>query len=63
MNLITGHAIEVDLSTQAVSGDTPLRHLTFKIGDRVKVLMEVETLKQMQKDHGNWNDEMTEVCC
>lgn len=59
--MISGHAIEVDLSTQAVSGDTPLRHLTFKVGDRVKVLMEIETLKLMQKDHGGWNDKMTEV--
>lgn len=31
------------------------------MGDQVKVVMEVETLKLMQKDHGGWNDKMSEV--
>lgn len=36
------------------------RHLSFNIGDKVRVLMEVETLKQMQIGHGGWNPRMAE---
>ena len=31
-------------------------HLTFNVGDKVKVLMEASKLEQMQKGHGGWND-------
>ncbi|KAK6635597.1 hypothetical protein RUM44_000851 [Polyplax serrata] len=31
-------------------------HLTFNVGDKVKVLMEVSKLEQLQKGHGGWND-------
>ncbi|XP_046670485.1 E3 ubiquitin-protein ligase MIB2 isoform X1 [Homalodisca vitripennis] len=57
---ILGHAVEVYRINQAVCGDGPPRHLTFKVGDRVKVVMEVDALKLMQKDHGGWNDKMAE---
>ncbi|XP_012288301.1 E3 ubiquitin-protein ligase MIB2 [Orussus abietinus] len=36
------------------------RHLTFNVGDKVKVLMEVETLKDMQAGHGGWNPRMAD---
>lgn len=36
-------------------------HLTFNVGDRVKVLLEVDTLKEMQDSgHGGWNPRMAE---
>ncbi|EFN80905.1 E3 ubiquitin-protein ligase MIB2 isoform X2 [Harpegnathos saltator] len=36
-------------------------HLTFNVGDRVKVLLEVEMLKEMQDSgHGGWNPRMAE---
>ncbi|KAL2738045.1 E3 ubiquitin-protein ligase MIB2-like isoform X3 [Vespula squamosa] len=47
-------------------GSTPnvvvssLRHLTFNIGDKVKVLIQVEALKEMQDGHGGWNPRMAE---
>jgi hypothetical protein len=31
------------------------------VGDKVKVLMDVEALKQMQEGHGGWNPRMAEV--
>ncbi|XP_015600108.1 E3 ubiquitin-protein ligase MIB2 [Cephus cinctus] len=36
------------------------RHLTFNVGDKVKVLKEVEMLKEMQAGHGGWNPRMAE---
>lgn len=32
-----------------------------KVGDRVKVQLEVEIFRQMQEGHGGWNDQMAEV--
>lgn len=33
----------------------------FSVGDRVRVCLSVEVLKQMQKDHGGWNQKMAQV--
>ena len=33
----------------------------FKVGDRVRVNCDVETLKRLQKDHGGWNPKMSQV--
>lgn len=35
-------------------------HLTFNVGDKVKVLIDVPTLKQMQESHGGWNPRMVD---
>lgn len=35
-------------------------HLTFNVGDKVKVLMDVAMLKQMQEGHGGWNPRMSD---
>lgn len=35
-------------------------HLTFNVGDKVKVLIDVDTLKEMQTGHGGWNPRMAE---
>lgn len=35
-------------------------HTTFVVGDKVKVLMEVDTLKGMQAGHGGWNPRMAD---
>lgn len=35
-------------------------HLSFNVGDKVKVLMDIETLKKMQAGHGGWNPRMAE---
>ena len=36
-------------------------HCVFKVGDRVRVDLEVEILKAMQEGHGGWNPRMAEV--
>ena len=36
------------------------RHSTFNVGDKIKVLVDVETLKEMQEGHGGWNPRMAE---
>lgn len=35
-------------------------HLPFLVGDKVKVLMDIDTLKNMQSGHGGWNPRMAE---
>ena len=34
---------------------------TFNQGDKVKCLLEVDILRQMQEGHGGWNPKMSEV--
>ncbi|XP_026669972.1 E3 ubiquitin-protein ligase MIB2 isoform X2 [Ceratina calcarata] len=36
------------------------RHSTFNVGDKIKVLVDVDTLKEMQEGHGGWNPRMAE---
>ncbi|XP_015108850.1 E3 ubiquitin-protein ligase MIB2 [Diachasma alloeum] len=45
--------------TSAASTSSPC-HLTFNVGDKVKVLRDLETLKEMQIGHGGWNPRMAE---
>ena len=33
----------------------------FEVGERVRVLLGVATLRDMQEGHGGWNDKMEEV--
>ena len=33
----------------------------FKVGDKVRVDLEVDILKMMQEGHGGWNPRMAEV--
>lgn len=35
-------------------------HSTFNVGDKIKVLVSVEMLKEMQEGHGGWNSRMAE---
>lgn len=43
------------------SKPTAGNHPRFNAGDKVQVLMDVETLKVMQEGHGGWNPRMAEV--
>ncbi len=36
-------------------------HSHFKVGDKVRVDLDVEILKAMQEGHGGWNSRMVEV--
>ncbi|XP_066603887.1 E3 ubiquitin-protein ligase MIB2 isoform X2 [Prorops nasuta] len=47
------------VSTGSVSISSP-GHITFNINDKVKVLLEVDTLKEMQEGHGGWNPRMAD---
>lgn len=44
----------------SVSNTSSPHHLTFNVGDKVKVLIEVDILKEMQDGHGGWNPRMAE---
>lgn len=35
-------------------------HLLFNVGDKVKVLIQIQTLKEMQEGHGGWNPRMAD---
>ena len=43
--------------SRSTSDDPP-----FEVGERVRVLLGVDTLRDMQEGHGGWNDKMEEVC-
>lgn len=45
---------------QQVAKLSSVKHPMFNVGDKVKVLLEVDTLKVMQEGHGGWNPRMTE---
>ena len=51
--IILGETIDV-----ATAGVVPCQ---FKVGDKVRVDLEVEILKDMQEGHGGWNPRMQEV--
>lgn len=53
MTLVTGHIAEVSSVTNI--------HPMFKVGDIVKVDLDIGILKQMQEGHGGWNPRMAEV--
>jgi len=36
--------------------------LKFKIGDRVRVDLDIDVLKAMQDGHGGWHPKMADVC-
>jgi len=36
--------------------------LKFKIGDKVRVDLDVDVLKAMQEGHGGWHPKMADVC-
>jgi E3 ubiquitin-protein ligase mind-bomb len=57
---LTGISSEMQGGAARQSSSSP-RHLTFNVGDKVKVAMDVEALKQMQEGHGGWNPRMAEV--
>lgn len=48
--------IKDNVSTAASSP----HHVTFIVGDKVKVLIDVDTLKEMLEGHGGWNPRMAE---
>lgn len=35
--------------------------IPFEVGERVRVILDVATLKDLQEGHGGWNDKMEEV--
>uniref|UniRef100_A0A2R5LAE8 RING-type E3 ubiquitin transferase n=1 Tax=Ornithodoros turicata TaxID=34597 RepID=A0A2R5LAE8_9ACAR len=52
--------VGVTVDTEACSS-RQTRHSQFSVGDRVKMLLDIESLKIMQDGHGGWNPRMTEV--
>ena len=53
MTLVTGHIAEAFPVANI--------HSMFKVGDLVKVDLDIDILKQMQEGHGGWNPRMAEV--
>jgi len=49
-----GEAVEVT-SVAAIQ-------MKFKIGDKVRVDLDVDVLKSMQEGHGGWHPKMADVC-
>ncbi|XP_077998099.1 E3 ubiquitin-protein ligase MIB2-like [Glandiceps talaboti] len=48
----------LEMNPIAVSGETNKN--TFNVGDKVKVVLEIELLKAMQEGHGGWNPKMAD---
>jgi len=51
---LTGDCMEVASATAV--------QLKFKIGDKVRVDLDVDILKAMQEGHGGWHQKMADVC-
>lgn len=48
-------------SSAASSAGSVDNSVNFDVGERVRVLLDVATLKDIQEGHGGWNDKMEEV--
>ena len=48
-------------SSAASSAGSVDNSVNFDVGERVRVLLDVTTLKDIQEGHGGWNDKMEEV--
>ena len=69
---VLGQAVMIIAEGENSSGSTSIQcgnvsstttspcHLSFNVGDKVKVLRDVESLKEMQAGHGGWNPRMVE---
>ncbi|KAM7312463.1 E3 ubiquitin-protein ligase MIB2 isoform X1 [Ixodes scapularis] len=57
---ILGVGSAVDPQAPRAGAQAPL-HSQFSVGDRVEVLLDIESLKIMQDGHGGWNPRMSEV--
>ncbi|KAG0412538.1 hypothetical protein HPB47_010336 [Ixodes persulcatus] len=57
---ILGVGSAVDSQAPRAGAQAPL-HSQFSVGDRVEVLLDIESLKIMQDGHGGWNPRMSEV--
>jgi E3 ubiquitin-protein ligase mind-bomb len=50
------------ISTSNTNSNTQSTVLNqFSVGDKVKIVLNVESFRQMQEGHGGWNHKMTEV--
>lgn len=57
---VLGVGSTVDPQALRAGSQAPL-HSQFSVGDRVEVLLDIESLKIMQDGHGGWNPRMSEV--
>lgn len=48
-------------SSETTGSTVPPVASIFKVGDKVRVDLEVEVLRVMQEGHGGWNPKMAEV--
>jgi len=48
-------------STSNPASSSAVNIVPFEVGDRVRVALDVATLKELQEGHGGWNDKMEEV--
>ncbi|KAL1116546.1 hypothetical protein AAG570_005018 [Ranatra chinensis] len=49
-----------DMEVYENRGEGVSSHLTFSVGDKVKVVVDVDTLRRLQEGHGGWNPRMVE---
>ena len=48
-------------STSSAASSVADHSTAFEVGERVRVLLDVAALKDIQEGHGGWNDKMEEV--
>ena len=48
-------------STSNPASSLAVDTVLFEVGERVRVTLDVATLKDLQEGHGGWNDKMEEV--
>jgi E3 ubiquitin-protein ligase mind-bomb len=51
---------DTSLNSTNILNSPHFSHTTFVVGDKVKVLIDIDTLKGMQAGHGGWNPRMAD---
>lgn len=61
-SMCVGGVIPLGKPAELQRKESTERH-PFQHGDKVKCLLDIDILREMQEGHGGWNPKMAEVCC
>ena len=58
---ILGFSSDAPSRSSREPGSPRISGVTFSVGDKVKVMVDAERLREMQEGHGGWNPRMADV--
>lgn len=59
---VLGFSCDAPIRPSREPGSPRISGSTFSVGDKVKVMVDAERLREMQEGHGGWNPRMADVC-